>query len=393
MFSFLRRYWQWWILEGIVNAPGFLATDLHPSSSAAAKFGQELGRRACRAQARAEVVDVVGAALWGYLCNPYLDSINEGPTDPGEILGPPFTGGQCSALYRVDFTAQQIVKSTGAVNNTQTSWSLFNGPILGTIECEFGSCGIPGLPTPAYASWIVSGSLSASGETSGMQKVTIGDRRYILQGFSGSDSSLRSTLQINSVTIQSGTDNCGDPPGSENPPTYPPNLPPLDPPTTDPPGFDIDWDVDVDVNGDIIFCIGGECGEPEDPFPPLDPTNTDPPGGPGVPTGPPQDTDPDSPTPHEVSGCLDTGKILTGLKVTILDYDSSVGATQGVFRRVAWIWMGPGADLLDLVVDGANLESGQFILPDTWDCTCWKVRSNPGFRLRIQPYARNLVTE
>jgi len=403
--NLLSQYWKWWIVDGIIQAPGFLANDLPPSASPAAKFGQELGRRACQRVPRtAGTGGLYGLGVWGYLCMPYLDSIDEGPTEPGENLDPPFTGGQCPGVVYEGWANFRV--QTGVVNGVrQYAYSPTKQqatlPTLGPITVGPSETIIGAEPPPnnaCYPARPVTYTESVAASGLGVQyNWRVRQDNVTFEDAPACQSSPWSAINLEFRRQDGQPDTCGDPPGEETSPTFPPNLPPLPPPSTDPPWFDIDWDVTLSPDLDIIFCIGGQCDPPEDPFPtaptPPPPPPVDLPGGPGVPTGPPQDTDPDSPTPNEISGCLEPGLVLTGLKVLILDYDSSVGATQGVFRRVAWVWMGPGEGLLDLVEDGANIESGQFIIPDSWDCTCWKVRSNPGFRLRIQPYARTLVTE
>jgi len=321
------------------------------------------------------------------MCSGYLGSINEGPTSSGSY-GPPYSGGQCSILYKVFFTSTAVRKSDGAVIDTQTDFSIFNGPILGAISCEGGSCGIPGLPTPGHISWIISGSLSDSGEIGGGQKVTIGNKRYIAQGFSGSSSLFRSTLQINSVTPnQAGQpDNCGSPPNQYRPPTFPPNLPALPNPTNPAPGFGNNWEVNLLPDGQIDICIGGECsgGTPPDGG-----GGPDSGGGPGEPDGDPQETDPNDPdNPNEVSGCAEDGNVLTGVQIDIIQEPPNYQGLGNIYYRSCWVWMGPSSELLDMVSDGKAIESGQFVIPDSRDCVCYKVRANPGFRVSVQAYSR-----
>lgn len=118
----LSRYWQWWILENYLNAPRFLRDDLPPSASGLSRFGQELGRRACRKVARQPGIAAGQQLFWSGLCDPYLESIEEGPTEPGEITNPPFTGGQCPGVAYL----AQVEGDTGFSDG----WSgVFTGPI------------------------------------------------------------------------------------------------------------------------------------------------------------------------------------------------------------------------------------------------------------------------
>ena len=373
-------------LQGVSD---YLKDDLPPSSPGLSKWAQEVGRRACRkyARQRGNIPFLTNDPTWDGMCSGYLGSINEGPTSGGSY-GPPYTGGQCSILYKVFFTAKSIRKSDGVVTDTQTDFSIFNGPILGAISCEGGSCGIPGLPTPAYISWIISGSLSDSGEIGGGQKVTIGNRRYIAQGFSGSSQLFRSTLQITSVTPNTSgqPDNCGSLPNQYQPPTFPSNLPALPNPSNPAPGLGNNWEVNLLPDGEINICVGGECSASA---PPAGGNGPDSGGGSGQEDGAATETNPNTPnTPNQVSGCVGAGRVLTGLKIQIIQAPPNYQGLGEIYYRSCWVWMGPNSNLLDMVTDGKAIENGQFVIPDSRDCTCYKVRANPGFRVRVQAYSR-----
>lgn len=374
------------ILEVGADAQYFIKDELPDNASPMNKWGQEVLRRTCRRFARSNVpgIGVVNSPIWGAVCDPYLDSISEGPTSGGSYA-PPFTGGQCSALYLVNFISERIRVSNGVIEDTLSSNCLVNGPILGTIDCQGASCGIPGLPTPAYASWIISGSLSSSGESAAGQKVTIGDRRYINQGYTGSDTQFKSKLTITSVVIQSGTDNCGNLPNQYNPPQYPTNLPTIGTPTNPAPGLGDDWDVTINPDGTFNVCYSNqECTPNINP----DGSTPDPSEDPGEEDGDPNENNPNDPT-DDITGCASEGQILTGIKIEITQIPVGENpGSGGFYRNVCWVWMGPSQDQLDLVTDGKFLESGQFVIPDSNNCRCYRVRPSPLWGLSVQAYSR-----
>jgi len=181
-------------------------------------------------------------------------------------------------------------------------------------------------------------------------------------------------------------DNCGNPPNEYNPPSWPPNLPSLPPPTIAPPGGDGDDDIFIDPDGNIVICEDGDCTTPR---PPGSGNGPDSGGGPGSPDGDPQETNPNDPNnPNEVSGCVEDGNVLTGVQIEVTQAPPNYQGLGDIYYRSCWVWMGPSSGLLDMVSDGKAIEDGQFVIPDSRDCTCFKVRANPGFRVSVQAYSR-----
>ena len=352
------------------NPGEFLRDDLPEGTDGLTLWIQDRNRRACRRHARNEAAGLysnLGALRrprYGH-CAPYLDSINEGPTSSGSY-GPPFSGGQCSANYRVFATrnltpgnavGQNICNTTPNIEITPNGGLL--GPIRGIRTATTIIAGIP-----AEEAFLKYGN---------NQEFSLGGRfQGCLSPFFGITSLQR---------IDGNPDNCGDPPNEYNPPTWPPNLPSLPPPTVAPPGGDGGDDIEVDPDGNWRFCENGDCT----PFFPPGGGG----GGPGEPDGDPQETDPNDPdNPNEVSGCAEDGNVLTGVQIDIIQEPPNYQGLGNIYYRSCWVWMGPSSGLLDMVSDGKAIESGQFVIPDSRDCVCYKVRANPGFRVSVQAYSR-----
>jgi hypothetical protein len=142
--------------------------------------------------------------------------------------------------------------------------------------------------------------------------------------------------------------------------------------------------VEVDDDGNIRICENGDCSSPTSPGGGGDPSED-----PGEEDGDPQENDPNNPQDGDITGCAEDGKILTGIKIEInrIPVGENPGS-GGLYRNVCWIWMGPSQDQLDLVIDGRFLESGQFIIPDSNNCRCYRVRPSPLWGLSVQAYSR-----
>lgn len=354
---------------------GFLRDELPPETDGLTKWIQDRNRRACRQHARNEAaglysdLGVLRRPRYGH-CKPYLDSINEGPTTGGSY-GPPFTGGQCSGtIYQVIVTYNLGTGAPGVCS------APFDQPVNGVN-------GVPG-PIRGITS---QGVVIPGSSTPGIQSfLNHGNNQQISLGQTFVGCSLPHVV-IKSVTRLSGNpDTCGNPPNEYKPPKYPTGLPPLPPPTIAPPGGDGSDDIQVDPDGNWRICENGDCTPW---FPPGGGSGPDSGGGPGEPDGDPEETDPNDPdNPNEVSGCVADGNLLTGIKINFIEIPPHQAPLGDIYYRVCWVWMGPDSDKLDMIIDGRTMRDGQFVIPDSRDCTCYKVRANAGWRLEVQPYSR-----
>lgn len=365
---------------------GFVRDDLPPEADDLTRWIQDRNRRACRRHARNEAAGAYSTL--GELrrpryahCLPYLDSINEGPETTGKY-GPPFTGGQCPIAYNIAYSGVAISNPNaqgqggGEVLNFTGQSQGFNkypvGPITGisiggSNPAECGTASGKQIKVQTATGVVGFGCFPQANQPSGFDPKSV---------------------QFTAITPANSnqSDNCGDPPNRYEPPGWPKDLPVLPPPEVPPPGGDGDDDIDVDDDGNWRICENGDC---TNPYPPGGGGGPDRGGGPGEPDGEPQTTNPNDPNnPNEVSGCVEEGNILTGVKIDVTTFPPNYQGLGDIFYRSCWVWLGPSSDLLDMVVDGRTLESGQFVIPDSRDCTCFKVRANPGFRVSVQPYSR-----
>ena len=370
--------------QAMEDPQSFLRDDLPQNASPLVKWIQSRNRRACRRHARNEAAGAysnLGALRrprYERVCRPYLDSINEGPETDGSY-SPPFSGGQCQAIkYSVTAsgTYTQSNQCTNPENpSQQLPWSFSRacddlfpiyGPITGLTEFSSGN-GLVGV----RINWIYPDGTPAN------------------TALFGNSCSLKGGYSINNLTVtrcDGQPDNCGDLPNEYQPPRDPPNLPHIGPTDTDnpPPGGDGEDDVEVDEDGNIRICENGDCSSPTSPGGGGDPSED-----PGEEDGDPQENDPNNPQDGDITGCAEDGKILTGIKIEInrIPVGENPGS-GGFYRNVCWIWMGPSQDQLDLVIDGRFLESGQFIIPDSNNCRCYRVRPSPLWGLSVQAYSR-----
>lgn len=367
------------ILEVGADAQYFIKDELPVNASPMNKWGQEVLRRTCRRFARSNVpgIGVVNSPIWGAVCDPYLDSISEGPTSGGSYA-PPFTGGQCQAI-RYSVTASGTYTQSNQCTNPenpsqQQPWQFSRsctaiggiyGPITGLSEYSQGN-GLVGL----RINWIDPDGSPAN------------------TSLFNNSCSLKGGYSINSLTVtrcDGQPDNCGNPPNQYNPPQYPTNLPTIGTPTNPAPGLGDDWDVTINPDGTFNVCYSNQgCTPNINP----DGSTPDPSEDPGEEDGDPNENNPNDPT-DDITGCASEGQILTGIKIEITQIPVGENpGSGGFYRNVCWVWMGPSQDQLDLVTDGKFLESGQFVIPDSNNCRCYRVRPSPLWGLSVQAYSR-----
>ena len=354
------------------GASDFLRDDLPSATPGVTKWVQEVGRRACRnySRQRGAIPFLTSDPSWDGICSGYWDAINEGPTSGGSYE-PPFSGGQCSGtIYQVIVTLTQGTDVPGGcdppVDISVNGVFGVPGPIRGL---SLGSVVIPGANLPGKSAALNYGQ---------NQQISLGTT------FGGCNTPF---AVIKSITRLSGNpDTCGDPPPEYRPPSFPPNLPPLPPPTNPAPGLGDNWEVNILPDGNLEICIGGECSTST---PPNGGGGPDSGGGPGEPDGPPQENDPNDPNdPNEITGCVQEGAVLTGLRIELTDIPSGSKVTDGNYYGVCWVYMGPDSDKLDLISDGRWVYDGQFFLPDSDSCTCYKVKIRYPWGIRVQAFSR-----
>ena len=374
--SQVKRLWDGGVIQDVLGAPTFLRDDLPSDATPFSKATQELGRRACRQVARTPSIAYGNQMFWSGMCDPYLDTVNEGPTSDGE-LGPPFTGGQCAIAYKISYTLPSTIAPPGSgpgptfSGNSQGFGKYPVGPIRGismkpstpnsgcgpgshlqvTVSTATGDYGFGCFQNPPQASGIIPGTPSFT-------------------SISPSNSS--------------NTDNCGNPPNQYKPPRYPTGLPPLPPPTIDLPGLGDGWDVTINPDGTFNVCVGDECTPDINP----DGTGGDPSEDPGEPDGDPKENDPSDPNDDTIEGCAEEGHILTGIKINFTQIPQNVSGPLDYYYRVCYVGFGPDLDLIDLVIDGKLVKDGQFVIPDSEFCKCFRVVVSPGWGLSVQAYSR-----
>lgn len=308
-------------------------------------------------------------------CRPYLDDIGK---PPGPEIELPFRGGQCNIGYFVNGTLVNYA-SDGSVDSSGP-WQLgVQGPIGGLSFANSGGAPVIGPLAPGAQGFYA--FLTAGG----VRQLAFGNGNG---GVSGS---------ITSVTPQGPVpDNCGNPPPEYKPPARP-TVP--DPPGPQPfnPTPDIDIDIDVTINPDLTINFDIGTGPITiDPFGDDDGDDDGGDGGDGGPSdGPPGDPgDPGDPEDidegEDAAGCAPAGKVLTGVRVQILEFPPSRRKyTDDVFRGAYYAYLGmPG--LLDHDPAGAMATADQFIFSERDNLTCYRIRANTGYKLRVTPYYRTL---
>lgn len=376
----VKRLWDGGVIQDVLGAPTFLRDDLPPNATPFSKAAQELGRRACRQVARTPSIAYGNQMFWSGMCDPYLDSIDEGPTSDGS-LGPPFTGGQCPIQYNIAYT----LPSTNAFPG-EGPGPTFTGQSQGFGKYPVG---------PIYGISMKQGSVAECGTTASLQvTVTTATGDYGFGCFQNPPQYggfIPGTPSFTSITPKNSgqSDNCGNPPNQYNPPRYPTGLPPLSPPENDLPGLGDGWDVTINPDGTFNVNVGDESTPNINP----DGTSGDPSEDPGEPDGDPKENDPSDPSDDTIEGCAEEGHILTGIKINFTQIPQSVSGPLDYYYRVCYVGFGPDLDLIDLVIDGKLVKDGQFVIPDGEFCKCFRVVVSPGWGLSVQAYSRPEKTE
>lgn len=336
--------------------------------------GVAVARQACRRYADNPdgVPGPVGAAL-EEVCRPYLDDIGYGAPP---ALEKPFEGGQCQgALYRVDYEFND-----GSGNFTPAVFFL-RGPLSLSRSLEPGDSSVSCPPGTSFT-------------------------RATMIGFQGERRTLHSGCGTGSRNIsvspfEGAANNCGNPAPIFGPPLPPPAPGPVREPYNPGPGIDIDIDVTIGPTGGITFNIGtgpividpfgdggdggGGGGDPGIDQPGTAPSSGLPPGDIGSPA-PPADTGPSG----VAAGCAPPNSVLVGIKIAILEPLPEVSEYDPLVRRgVCYAYMGTPGNLA-LNPEGVALRSGQMLFAPLDNLTCYEVRANVGYQLRVTPYYRAL---
>lgn len=345
-----------------------------PAEGLIPNLGVGVARQACRRYAD-NPNGVPGSVATGFerVCRPYLEDIGYGA---GPQIKPPFEGGQCPTVYtgRVFIGDTEISQGGGAPRS-------LTGPLGGVTRTEVVT------NQPASGGVRVTWTF---GNDSANNFLSI---QYI-PGFTPPP---RFTLE----RADGQPDSCGNPPPVVTGPV-PPSTPgaPTEPynPTPD---IDVDITVDIGPDGDITFDIGGPSIT-IDPFggggdggggednPGIDqpgtaPSSGLPPGDIGTPAQP-ADTGEDG----IAAGCAPPNSVLVGIKIDILAVTGPVSEYDPLVRRgVCYAYMGTPGNLA-LEPSGVALRSGQMLFAPLDNLTCYEVRANVGFSLRVTPYYRAL---
>lgn len=339
----------------------WIKTDLPNTATSAAKWIHEANRRGCRQAARTPrgAMNSYNRAVFDSTCNAYLDSIGEKPLAGSSS---PELPGQCVGVpYKVTIYTQSY-NSDGTSNpSTASTYTGFLGPLSITRA----------------ANYVVYGERHEN--ITDIKSANHPTGNYItVEGLVTFPISGGWVIRTYAIARTDGGADCITP-GNYNPGANKPGLQPIPPPENNAPNTnDKNWDVKINPDGSISICVNGVCsdgrsgggGAPDEK---------------GKPDGPPIPTDPEG----NAEGKCEDG-YLVGIKITILPPIPKNYRSFGpdIYRAVAWIWMGPSSDQLDLVPDGANLRDGQFVIPDTEHATAWKVKANVGWKLSIQQFCR-----
>lgn len=337
--------------------------------------GVALARQACRRYAD-NPGGVPGSVAAGFerVCRPYLDDIGYGE---GPELQKPFEGGQCDGdCYQITVT-----NAGGSVETIQA-----RGPIGG----------VRGVTIPGGGRLEIF-ARSEVNFTNSTTCLPLGAPAWRFGGLGGTAWNADSNPRIVSIARTDGApgDSCGNPPPVIVVPVPPPTPGPRTEPYNPSPDIDIDIDVEIGPQGDITFDIGvGPIVI--DPFGggddggggPDQPGSGYPPGDVGSPAAP-ADTGEDG----VAAGCAPPNSVLVGVKVNILEPLPDVSVYDPLVRRgVCYVYMGVPGNLA-LEPSGVALRDGQFCLAPVDYLTCWEVRANVGYQLRVTPYYRALEPE
>ena len=362
------------------------------------KIGQAIGRSYCRRYGADPSAARFGNAVRiENACRPYLDGLNPGD---GVEIGAQFAGGQCQgAAYTVTATTTQTSPFTGvvftsnhSVNVTGPITEIFGRPLFSFSSCTVspGVGGRQNIGNMRHQLFVRGNGSLVSNNPVSMAGSWLGNT------CTASPNPATDVPLSNIVITRIGglPDNCGSPPPTVTQPRARPDG--TGPSFRFNPSADIDLGIEVEVNpdGTIDFDIGtGPINV--DLFPPDNEG-----GGGGGGDGPPGDVGEadeaaaeDADEDGDASGCGGENQVLGGLKIVVLSApDSAREYSPGIYRGAAYIYMGV-EDNLDQDFGGSMLKSGQFFLPEKTNLTCWEVRANFGFRLRVTPYYKTLEEE
>lgn len=340
-------------------------------------IGVALARQACRRYADnpGGVPGGVAAAFEG-VCRPYLDDIGYGQ---GPAIALPFRDGQCYGVnYGFDFTFtnNQGARQTLAQQTTGRLIGAYAVDIDGQDSWQFGfeRQAVEGGPVVRVV----------QGTTFGR-----GNPNPVITGV---------------TALDAGAGSCGNPSPVVRPPVPPPTPGPTREPFSPSPGTDIDIDVTIGPTGGITFNIGGpsitidpfgggggDGGGSDNPGidqPGTAPSSGLPPGDIGQPAAPVV-TGPSG----VASGCAPPNSVLVGIKVNILEPLPPVNQYDpAVYRGVCYAYMGTLGNLA-LNPEGVALRNGQMLFAPLDNLTCWEVRANVSFLLRVTPYYRALEAQ
>jgi hypothetical protein len=341
--------------------PGFIQSGTPVSLPG--KIIQAAARQACRRYADNPTGLRAGARPKAEkACRPYLSAAAYGGAGPKLIR--PFSGGQClGSVYAVSGTWGDI----GTGGNPIT-WGPVN--VNGIIQGAENRAAESGRPDRRDI-WV----LSSAGP----------DVRIVIDAF------FQNALPtvITSISLVSGSNDCGSPE-----PVFTPPVPPGSPgPPFEPfnPDSDTNVDIGIEVNPDGTITIDIGTGPIDiDPF--GDEPGTG--GGSQTPVAPGDTGAAGTPTGTGVGGTEEgeapPGQILVGLKLDMLA--APPGAKQfasGVYRGGAYVRMGTPVGL-DQDYAGAMLTDGQFVFAEKDFLTRWRVTANPGYNWRVTPYYREV---
>lgn len=347
--------------------PGFIADP----SPATGPFGvaKAVAQQSCRRWARGEGIPSLPGfdALYGGICEPYLDSIGENPGDG--VLGPPFQGGQCPVQYTVSGTYRVYDNAQCAIRPDPIN---FSAGVLGPIKRFFYDNGGGPAPTCNQSPgrvFRVEGATNtiglASSPAGGLVRIT----------------------GVNIVRTAGGADNCGNPPPEYDPPNIPPGLPPLAPITVNIPGIgDVKVDVTFGPNGEIQISLpdlginvelpnplfDGEDGGEDGPIPP---------GFQGEPAEPidvgPGDAADETSESNLVGVLVQT--IQTPPRANRL-FNETESYTKGAY----FVYFGGDGGLSQNPEAAISRQDQFYYAPE--GCNRFRVIPNAGFTLRVTPY-------
>jgi len=342
------------------------------------RIGWDASRRACRRWAAGRGPSI---APWRDLftrdiCGDYIED-TFGPLGPA-TSAPPFPGGQCPKLYRVNGewrTTSFLVCATGTTGGVG-AWQPFStefnvlGPISGfSLSRITPACG-------GFDGHVITAA-AADGPRIVFQRMGTGGVRREVE------------FRITSLEPASGADDCGSLPDDFDPGTGP-TIPPETGPIPSPPGWEIpDFDIDITFNPDGTIGIDFGDGEPDITIDPGAP------GGDGGGQLPPGDqgsagSGGEAGLGEPAEGEAPPGSVLVGVRLQLIEAPPNAKKfAPTVWRGAAYVYMG-GDVALDQDFAGSMLIDDQFIYAEKDNFTRWRVVANQGFRWQITPYYREV---